>query len=169
MSWFDSKFWNFFLGRKLIWVKIFWKLFESWVDPKSNFRKPLLVVNWFESILAKQLWVMGWVDSKLSETKLNRIKNESYPRLATSHIMFHHNKIRLDVIHWKSLYLKLITKEPASVAELLWLFWCLNLIVWSHSQGMVPCMQRNLPLAWKAKITLHYKRCRIQKGKERMA
>ena len=46
----------------------------SWFE--SNFINPFWDVSWFESIV-KTLWFMSWVESKLSETELNRINFSS--------------------------------------------------------------------------------------------
>ena len=68
MSWFESEYSGSFSSHESIWIK---------------FQISFWVVSRFESSLVKPMWVMSWVESKLSETEFNRINNffESYPCL----------------------------------------------------------------------------------------
>ena len=77
--------WIASLCHELIQFKILKVFFESWVDLK-NFRNAFWVFSWFESIPVTPLWVMSCVESKLSETELNRIKKwvVPYPCLLVS-------------------------------------------------------------------------------------
>ena len=65
---------------------------------ESNFRNPFKVMNRFESILVKTLWVMSLVKSKLSETKLNQKNFESYPCLVVCYVSVTNHEIFFQLI-----------------------------------------------------------------------
>ena len=69
-------------------------IIESWIDSNQDYQRfssrESIRITFQKSILSreliwtnslKSLWVMSWANSKLSETELNRLKNESCPCL----------------------------------------------------------------------------------------
>ena len=102
MNWFELKFWNVFLKSLVIWIKIFWKLFESWADlnqiQKSIFSRELIWISSCKVIVSHELsriktfW--DWVESNKK-----RVVPMSGPETEYVAIVFHNGHVYSASLH----------------------------------------------------------------------